>query len=68
MEENLTINSEEADKVIEKLVKQTQPTELGIFISLLSHRYMQEVGITKEQFMTSLSNSIDKIEKQFERY
>ena len=63
MEENLTINSEEADKVIEKLVKQTQPTELGIFISLLSHRYMQEVGITKEQFMTSLSNSIDKIEK-----
>ena len=63
MEENLTINSEEADKVIEKLVKQTQPTELGIFISLLSHRYMQEVGITKEQSMTSLSNSIDKIEK-----
>ena len=63
MEENLTINSEEADKVIEKLVKQTQQTELGIFISLLSHRYMQEVGITKEQFMTSLSNSIDKIEK-----
>lgn len=60
---NLTINPEEADKVIEKLVKQTQPTELGIFISLLSHRYMQEVGITKEQFMTSLSNSIDKIEK-----
>lgn len=63
MEENLTINPEEADKVIEKLVKQTQPTELGIFISSLSHRYMQEVGITKEQFMTSLSNSIDKIEK-----
>lgn len=63
MEENLTINPEEADKVIEKLVKQTQPIELGIFISLLSHRYMQEVGITKEQFMTSLSNSIDKIEK-----
>lgn len=63
MEENLNINPAEADKVIEKLVKQTNPKELGIFISLLSHRYMQEVGITKEQFITSLSNSIDQIEK-----
>lgn len=63
MEKNFIINPEEADKVIEKLVKQTNPKELGIFISLLSHRYMQEVGITKEQFITSLSNSIDQIEK-----
>ena len=64
MEENLTINSEEADKVIEKLVKQNTANRIRNFLLvLLSHRYMQEVGITKEQFMTSLSNSIDKIEK-----
>lgn len=62
MEENFIINPDEAEKVIEKLVKQGHPTEVGIFISLLSHRYMQEMGISKEQFMTSLSNSIDKLE------
>lgn len=62
MEENCIINPDEAYKVIEKLVKQGNPKEVGIFISLLSHRYMQEMGISKEQFMTSLSNSIDKLE------
>ncbi len=62
MEEKYIIDSDEAEKAIEKLVKQGNSTEVGIFISLLSHRYMKELGITKEQFMTSLSNSIDKIE------
>lgn len=62
MEENFIINPDEANKVIEKIVKQGNPKEVGIFISLLSHRYMQTMGITKEQFMTSLSNSIDKLE------
>lgn len=60
--EKNTINPDEANKVIENLVTQVDSKELGIFISLLSHRYMQETGITKEQFMTSLSNSIDKLE------
>ncbi len=62
MEEKYIIDSDEAEKAIEKLVKQGNSTKVGIFISLLSHRYMKELGITKEQFMTSLSNSIDKIE------
>lgn len=62
MEENFIINPDEANKVIEKIVKQGNPKEVGIFISLLSHRYMQEMGISKKQFMTSLSNSIDKLE------
>lgn len=62
MEENFIINPDEANKVIEKIVKQGNPKEVGIFISLLSHRYMQTMGIAKEQFMTSLSNSIDKLE------
>lgn len=63
MEENYIVNPEEAHKVIEKLVKQGNQKEIGIFISLLSHRYIQEIGITKEQFITSLSNSIDELEK-----
>lgn len=62
MEENFIINPDEAYKVIEKLVKQGNPKEVGIFISLLSHKYIQEMGISKEQFMTSLSNSIDKLQ------
>ena len=62
MEKDFIINPDEAEKVIEKLVKQGNPKEVGIFISLLSHRYMQTMGIAKEQFMTSLSNSIDKLE------
>ena len=62
MEENYIINPEEAHKVIEKLVKQGNPKEIGIFISLLSHRYIKEMKITKEQFITSLSNSIDELE------
>jgi len=58
------INPTEAQKVIEKLVREGNAKEVGIFISLLSHRYMQEVGITKEQFITSLSNSLEELEKQ----
>ena len=63
MENNCIINPDEAYKVIEKLVNEGNPKEVGIFISLLSHRYIQEMGISKEQFMTSLSNSIDELEK-----
>ena len=43
MEKDFFINSYEAEKVIEKLVKQVNSTEVGIFISLLSHRYMIDV-------------------------
>ena len=62
MENNRSINASEAHKAIEKIVSEGNPKEVGIFISLLSHRYMQEVGISKEQFITSLSNSIDELE------
>ena len=61
MEKECIINPDEAEKVIEKLVSQGNPKEVGIFISLLSHKYIKEIGISKEQFMTSLSNSIDKL-------
>ena len=64
MEDNFNIKPDEAYKVIDTLVEKGNPKEVGIFISLLSHRYIQEMGITKEQFMTSLSNSLDKLEKE----
>lgn len=63
MEKEFIINPDEAKELIEKLVSQGNPQEVGIFISLLSYRYIQEMKISKEQFMTSLSNSIDKLEK-----
>ena len=56
------MDANEVDKVIEQLLDSYSPQETGIFISLLSHRYMEMCNITKEQFMTSLSNSIDKLE------
>ena len=64
MEKNCSINPDEAEKAIEKLVTEGAPKEVGIFISLLAYRYMQKMGITKEQFFTSLSNSIDSFEKE----
>ena len=64
MSENFIINPDEAHKVIDKLVEQGDSKEVGIFISLLSYRYMQTMGIIKEQFMTSLSNSINKLENE----
>lgn len=62
MEEKSIINPDEAYKVIDTLVEKGNPKEVGIFISLLSHRYINKMGITKEQFITSLSNSIDKLD------
>lgn len=64
IEGNFVIHPEEAKKTIDKLIANGDPKEIGIFISLLSHRYIQDSGITKEQFITSLSNSIDKLEKE----
>ena len=62
MQENRNINPEEAKKAIDKLIEQGDPTEVGIFISIL--RYMQTMGINKNQLVTSLSNSIDELENK----
>ena len=59
---NKDMTPEEAEEFIEELMEYDS-RQLGIFISLLSHRYIQEMGITKEQFMTSLGNSIDKLQE-----
>ena len=64
MQENRNINPEEAKKAIDKLIEQGDPTEVGIFISILCYRYMQTMGINKNQLVTSLSNSIDELENK----
>ena len=54
---------EQAEKLIEKLLKYDS-RELGIFISMLSKAYIDGHQITKEQFIASLSNSIDKLNEK----
>lgn len=56
------ISPEQADECIGCLLSKNS-TETGIFISLLAHEYIKKNNLSKEQFMTSLSNSIDKLEK-----
>lgn len=56
-----SITPEQAENMIDLLMT-LDSKELGIFISMLSHRYIQGHTMTKEQFMKSLSNSLDKIE------
>ena len=52
-----------AEKMIDLLMT-LDSKELGIFISMLSHKYIESHVITKEQFIQSLSNSLDKIENE----
>ena len=56
------ISVEEADKLIDSLLT-INSEELGVLISLLSFKYMKEYKISKESFIKSLSNCIDKLEK-----
>lgn len=55
---------ESVEFLTDSLIEQLDAKELGIFISLLSHKYMINYDITKEQFMSSLNNSIDILEKK----
>lgn len=64
MNSKYTIHPDVAKEEIEALVTKGDSVEVGIYISLLSHRYMKEMNISKEQFLTSLSNSIDKLEQE----
>ena len=38
--------------------------DVGVFLSLLCYRYLLLFKVTKKQFLKSLSNSIDIIEKE----
>ena len=58
------MNPDEVNEVIEKLLSSYNPTETGIFISLLVHRYMEKFDVSKAEFIKSLCNSIDEIENK----
>lgn len=63
MQNEKSITPEQAKKMIDLLMT-LDSRELGIFISMLSHRYIENHSITKEQFIKSLSNSLDNLENQ----
>lgn len=58
------MNPNEVDNVINKLLASYNSKETGIFISLLSHKYMEKYDVSKTDFIKSLSNSIDMLEKK----
>lgn len=62
-EQKKSITGKDAEDLINSLLT-INATELGIFISKLSHNYMKEYNVSKEDFIKSLSNSIDIMEEK----
>lgn len=58
--EKKTMTPDEAQNLIDSLLELSS-IELGIFISLLSNKYISTYQITKDKFIQSLSNSLDKL-------
>lgn len=58
---NLEVVPENIDLLVDSLFEQFDSKNLGVFISLLSNKYINEHKISKDEFMKSLSNSIDKL-------
>ena len=54
------MTNKKASKLINKILKE-EPVESGIFISILSYKYIKQVGISKTKFMKSLENSLKKL-------
>ncbi len=57
------ISQEESNKIIDYVLAK-DCNEVGIFISLLSNKYINLYQISKENFIQSLSNSIDKLNEE----
>lgn len=47
-----------ARKLIRKIILENEATEVGIFISMLSFQFIQACGITQDEFISSLKNSL----------
>ncbi len=56
------MTTKKANKLMNTILKE-DVAEIGVFISLLSYEYMQNIGISKEEFLEHLKNSLDIIEK-----
>ncbi|MBQ3413838.1 MAG: hypothetical protein IJH39_00490 [Clostridia bacterium] len=56
--EHITVT--EANKMLNKLISASEK-EASVFISILSKQYIEKYRISKEKFITMLSESLDKL-------
>ena len=59
------MEAKKALKLIDNILSENS-IEAGIFISFLSKEYIKKYKITNEQFLTSLKNSLEKLESKGE--
>jgi len=57
---NKHITVTEANDMINKLINSSEK-ETRVFISLLSEKYIEKYGISKEKFIKMLSEDLDKL-------
>lgn len=60
-DEILEPSPENIDGLSSTLIDDWDAQNLGVFISLISYKYIQHYDITKREFLDSLSKSIDKL-------
>ncbi len=51
------MKQKKADRLIKMILKE-DPTEAGIFISLLSHAYINTFNMTEQEFVKHIRNSL----------
>jgi len=51
------------EKVMDALVESFSAEELGLFITLLSDKYIKYYGITDKKFIKSLTNSLKTLKE-----
>ena len=58
------MGAKKALKIIDKILRECECAEVGVFISILSYDYMCLYDISKKDFIKSLKNSLEKIEER----
>lgn len=58
------MSEKQAIKTIEKIMNKNDVIEAGIFISILSYEYMKFYNISQKNFLKSLKNSLEILEKR----
>lgn len=53
-----------AKRMIEKIINKEKCTEVGIFISMLSFYFIKSYDISIKEFIKSLKNSLEILEKE----
>lgn len=57
------MTTQKAEKIINEILKE-EPTEVGIFISLLSHKFLRKTGLSKGTFLRTLNKSLKICKKE----